>query len=327
MDLSSLGDSSHGVWTRKQARQLLSDGQIDTFVRLGVWQVLWRGVYADGGFVPDAEQRGHAAVLAVGGAAQYGTPALGRHPLIAVACRRTAARVWQFPLIDDADPATRSSQHLLDDVAVARTLPRQHSAGRTLLPWCCPLPREDVLRLVSGLWVTTPARTLLDCAAVLTHEALVCALDDSLHRSVVTREELNAAVGASRGRRGAVRLAAAVAAADGRAESPAETLARLLLLPRLPDLEPQVELFDRAARLVACFDLGDRAVRLAVEADGTRNHAGTQMVAKDRRRDRVAEAYGWTTERATWFELRRQQPAFVRRIVERHAELTAARAS
>jgi very-short-patch-repair endonuclease len=40
------------------------------------------------------------------------------------------------------------------------------------------------------------------------------------------------------------------------------------------------------------------------------------MVAKDRRRDRVSERHGWRTERVTWWELRTQPAAFVRRIAE-----------
>lgn len=49
----------------------------------------------------------------------------------------------------------------------------------------------------------------------------------------------------------------------------------------------------------------------------------TAMVTKDRRRDRGAERRGWTTERVTWFELRRQQASVVRRMVERDAALRA----
>lgn len=107
-DLSSLGDGTSGVWTRAQARRLLTATQVDELVRTGVWQVLWRGVYADGGFVASAEQRAIAAVLATGGADQP-LPAWdgsGRTVLRAVASGRTAARVWRCPLIDDDDPAT-----------------------------------------------------------------------------------------------------------------------------------------------------------------------------------------------------------------------------
>lgn len=242
-----------------------------------------------------------------------------------MACARTAARVWQFPLIDDDDPATGAAEHLLDDVAVARRLPIQSHAGRLLVPHRAALAGADLVRRPSGLWLTRPLRTLVQCSSLLTHEALVCALDVGLHKGLVTTAQLEAAVAGSAGRVGGPALRAAVAVADGRAESPAETLARLLLLPVLPELEPQVRLYDEAARLVARFDLGDRRAGLAVEADGRRGHAGTQMVAKDRRRDRTAERLGWATERLTWFELRREQAAVVRRVQEVHSRLSDGR--
>lgn len=327
-DLSRLGAGSLGVWTRAQALPLLSPGQVDALVSNGTWQVLWRGVYADAGVVVSPQQRALAAVLATGGAGRLVGPAepLGERPqaLRAVASGRTAARVWRVPLIDDDDPATGAREHLVDDVAVDRSLPRQSFAGRLLRPRTVGLASQDVVRLPSGLCLTTPLRTLADCAQLLTHEALVCAIDDALHRERVTPPELERLVAARRGRMGGPALRSAVAVADGRAEAPSETLLRLLLLPVLPGLEPQVRLHDERGVQRARFDLGDRTVRLAVEADGKAAHAGTQMVAKDRRRDRWSEHRGWTTERVTWFELRRQQRDVVRRMVQRHAELAAA---
>ncbi len=331
-DLSSLGAGSLGIWTRKQALELLTAGEIDTLVRTATWQVIWRGVFADGGIVLAAEQRAIAAVLAAGGAGQpvpVGPldPATGRRRrrLRAVAVGRTAARVWQFPLIDDDDPATGAREHLLDHVAVARRLPRQSYGGRLLIPHQVPLARADVVRLRSGLWLSTPLRTLVDCAGLLTHEALVCALDFALHQELVAAAVLDAVADRLVGRVGAPALRDAVAVADGRSEAPTETLARLLLQPVLPGLEPQVRLYDEAGRLVSRFDLGDRAVQLAIEGDGKRGHAGTQMVAKDRRRDRSAGRCGWTTERVTWFELRREQADVVRRMRQVHAGLAARR--
>ena len=318
VDLSRLGARSYGVWTRRQARALLRGGQVDALVRSGQWQVLWSGVYADAGIAPSPEQRAAAAVLAVGG--DPGQP----HETRALASGRTAARVWGFPLIDDDDPATGAQQRRLDDVAVDRRLPRQQWAERTLLPRpTLPVGRGERVQLDSGLMLTSPLRTLVDCARLLTQEALVCVLDDALHRHLVAPAQLAAAAASRAGLPGARALRSAVALADGRAESPAETLARLLLRPVLPGLEPQVELFDGSARPVARFDLADRAVRLAVEADGVRGHAGRAMVAKDRRRDRTTGAYGWETERVTWFELRREPRLVVRRLVDRHAQLVA----
>jgi hypothetical protein len=327
-DLSSLGAGSVGIWTRKQALALLTAGEIDTLVRGGAWQVLWRGVYADGGVVVSAEQRAVAAVLAAGGAVQPGghvASGTGRHRLRAVAWGRTAARFWRFPLIDDQDPATGGREHLLDHVAVERRLPRQSYDARVLIPHQVAFVASDLVRTRGGLWLSTALRTIVDCAGLLTHEALVCAMDFALHHELVALDDLATAAEARAGRPGGPALRAAVQVADGRSESPNETLARLLLLPVLPDLEPQVQLFDDAGRLRARFDLGDREVRLAVEADGKRGHVGVQMVAKDRARDRWTDAQGWTTERVTWFELRRQQADVVRRMVARHAQLTSRR--
>jgi hypothetical protein len=58
--------------------------------------------------------------------------------------------------------------------------------------------------------------------------------------------------------------------------------------------------------------------------DGKRGHAGTRMVAKDRRRDRRTEPYGWRVERVTWHESR-ARPAATRRWVAEAAARHARR--
>lgn len=117
-----------------------------------------------------------------------------------------------------------------------------------------------------------------------------------------------------------VALRWAVERADIRAESPAETLARLLLLPVLPGLTPQTSLVDSRGRVLVRFDLGDRDLRLAVEANGRAGHAG--MAARDQKRDRTSDSHGWRTERCVWSELRCQQDALVRRLAEAAADQT-----
>lgn len=124
-----------------------------------------------------------------------------------------------------------------------------------------------------------------------------------------------------RGQRHGAVLGRAAALADGRAESPHKTLLRLLLRPVLPALVPQVRLLDEAARIVARFDLADDEIKLAVEADGKRGHAGDGMVAKDRRRDWRSEQLGWTTERFTWFDTRRRQEETRLRVLARAEQL------
>jgi hypothetical protein len=318
MDLSELGAGTCGVWTRRSALALITPAAVRTLLRDGSWQVLWPGIYADGGFVLDAHQRAYAAVLACGGGPRSNKE---RGPVRVAACGRTAARVWGLPLIDDDDPATGAQEHRIDDVHVL-------GGGRVRRGPTGVLRRHELapggfVRLASGLVVTSRMRTLVHCAGLLSHEALVCAVDDALHRGLVSQEQLVVAAARRRGEPSAPALRRAVALADGRSESPAETLARLLLLPVLPALEPQVRLIDSAARVIARFDLGDRTARFAVEADGKRGHAGTAMVAKDRARDRITGAHGWRTERVTWFELRRRGPEVVDRMLQAYAEHTA----
>lgn len=323
-DLHRLGRGQLGVWTRTQAGRLLSDGAIDARVRSGTWQVLWPGVYADAGHEANAEQRAAAATLAVGRPGRGPDSAAPAHPVI---CGRLAARVWRLPLIDDEDPATGARDLVHEDVAIAEHRRAIRLGDRVLHP--AQLVREpgDVVRTTSGLFVTSPLRTLVDCARLLTHEALVCAMDDALHRGLVDPPALAAAVARRHGMAGAPALRAAVVVADGRAESPVETLVGLLLLPLLPELRLQVRLFDQRARLVARFDLGDEAVRLAVETDGRRGHAGRTMVAKDNRRDRTTGAFGWTTERVIWLEARRQQAQLTHRIMTTYSRLQQRRAA
>lgn len=310
-DLADLGSGSRGIWTRRQALAVTTRGRIDGFVRRGEWQVPWPGVYADGGIELDLEQRGFAAVLASGG---EDAP----RPR-AVVCGRLAARIHGFPLVDDADPATGRWEHLLDDVAVTWSGPCLTTAlpdgrRRTLSRHRVRYPTRELLRTSSGLWITSHAQTLADCAQLLRVDALVCVLDHVLHRKLMTQADLELLVQERAWLPGVVALRDAVQVADGRAESPHETLTRLVLKPHLPGLVPQVRLRDDRGRILARFDLGDDTMRLAVEADGKAGHQGRAMAARDQRRDRVSDGRGWRTERVTWFETRCQQDALVRRM-------------
>jgi very-short-patch-repair endonuclease len=212
--------------------------------------------------------------------------------------------VWGFPLIDDDDPATKRRERRTDDVI--RTTGR--STTSTLKTRRVALEPEEVT-VVDGVPVLVPLRTLSDLAAVLEPDALVVALDHALHEGVVTASELQEAAAQVTNRPGTRAFRRAVQLADGRAESPLETLTRLILLPVLPSLRPQVEVRDRWGRVIARLDLADEDLRLGIESDGG-SHRG--RAADDRRRDAKT---GYTIERCTWFDVRRRSDELQRRVL------------
>lgn len=292
-----LGAGSGGVWTTADALACgLSPDQVQRRLERGEWQPLHRGTYASGGVIASPTMRGWAVVRAAGG--------VGR----AWATGRTALRMFDLPLIDDDDPATGACDLAHDDVLVTTRL-----RGRPCLhPTRARVPCSS-LGAMRGCPCVAVEYALLHAAGPLSQEALVCSIDASLHRGLTTTDDLALLVASCAGRPQVARLREAVGLADGRAESPLETLGRLVLKPVLPGLVPQVRILDPRGGVLARVDLGDEGLRLAVEGDGRATHAG--MAADDHRRDRVVAARGWHTERYTWFEVRRQQRVLQRRML------------
>jgi very-short-patch-repair endonuclease len=264
--------------------------------------VLLSGVYVDEGHEPSASQWAWAAVLSSGPGS--------------VACARTAARHWELPLVDDRDPATQRFDEHSHDVAITRHVGDLSFGSDTVHRRQLVLSPTDLTRHASGLCLTTPSRTLRDLASVLRPDALVCAMDNALRRGLVSRDELEGLAAEAKGSRHVNTHRDTTALTDPGAETPAETLARLLLLPHIPDLRSQVQVRQPWGELVAVLDLASDALRIAVEIDGKRGHAGAQMVAKDRRRDRRTEALGWITVRVTWYDLRRRPWEVIARVLE-----------
>jgi hypothetical protein len=320
-ELADLGASTRGIWTREQALAATTRGRVDALVRRGEWQSPWPGVYADGGITLDVEQRGFAAVLASGGDHEPVRTAAGKRVLRAAACGRLAARLHQLPLIDDDDPATGGREHLIDDVAVGwggRALTGTAPDGTTwtLLRHRRHYGRRELTKLPSGLWATSYAATVADCALLLQPDALVCLLDALLHRRLLTPEALQALVQQRAWLPGAPALRQAVAMADGRAESPNETVVRLVLTPHLPGLVPQQRLRDDRGRSSRASTSATRGCGWRPRLMGSSATPGDRMAARDQRRDRISDARGWRTERCTWFEARCRKQELVRRMLE-----------
>nr|NLI49181.1 hypothetical protein [Propionibacterium sp.] len=210
----------------------------------------------------------------------------------------TAAVAWGLPV----------NSRNLDRVWLTRR--RGHGHGRTV-PDAVESQsslRAEEIAVASGLVVTSVARTVVDLGRTSALEWGVAAADAALHRGLCTRDDLEAAVAAGRGRRGIARAARAVAFADPRAESPLESVSRLTIsrtdLPQ-PVLQHPIVL---AGRKVATSDFAWLDEKVVGECDGAVKYgalladgqsAQDAVLAEKRREELIREA-GWWVVRWDW---------------------------
>jgi very-short-patch-repair endonuclease len=174
------------------------------------------------------------------------------------------------------------------------TVPRgQH---RRLSPVDCQLFWAD--NVPSDRGCTGKLRTVLDCARTFPFGAGLTVADSALRLGVIDRSQLAVAAGelAGPGSRRARRVAAA---ADGRSESPLESVLRSLLIEAgLDGFEPQVVIRDGV--FSARVDLGHRELLLALEADSFAYHGSRTALKRDCRRHTNLTIRGWRLLRFSW---------------------------
>lgn len=130
------------------------------------------------------------------------------------------------------------------------------------------LGAEDLAE-VQGLRVTSPARTFVDLAADIGVPRLVAVGDDFIRRRLLQREEIEAVLGRCHGQRGVRAARRAAELLDPRAESPRESLTRVIIVEAgLPAPTPQVEIYDSSGRFLARGDLVYEDLRVVIEYDG-----------------------------------------------------------
>ena len=213
-------------------------------------------------------------------------------PAGAVVSHATAAALWglSIPLQPD-EPRV----HLTVTTGSAVRARRDRCIHRS------PLTPDDVTRRLD-LALTTPERTWCDLAAVLTPPALL-AVTDQLLAFWCTREGLSAQLSRHPSRRGSARGRSVLAVADGRAESPMESVLRWMLHEAgLPAPVLQFVVRSAAGEFLGRADLAWPDRRLIVEFDGD-VHRERRTFVKDLRRQNGLVAEGWTVLRFTSADL------------------------
>ncbi len=157
-----------------------------------------------------------------------------------------------------------------------------------------------------GLRVTTPARTVVDLARTLEFRAGVVAADSALHKKLVTKPELRAVLGTCSQWRGARRAAEVIEFADGRAESPLESIARVAFRDcGLPPPELQVWL-GGTTEPIGRVDFYWRRYWTIAEVDGALKYDrpdGPQRVTLQLRRDMLLREDGYEVVHFTWDQI------------------------
>ena len=150
--------------------------------------------------------------------------------------------------------------------------------------------REVAYEEIQGLRCASAPETLLSCARWLCLVDMVVLIDCVLHTVQCDEAAIRAVIKPRRP--GARALERALQLADGRSESPFETLSRLLHVLCGIEVEPQHVVLDEDGVEIARADLRILGTNALPEYDGDEHEKAPRRV-KDRRRDRALEAAGY----------------------------------
>lgn len=201
---------------------------------------------------------------------------------------RTAAWLHGAPMVlapnDHLEPPKVSMFKHADAGRLRNELAR--SGERTVLP-------RDLMD-IGGLCVTTPLRTALDLGRFLSRDQALAALDALLRLGVFSRDELAFELPRLKGQRGVRQLRHLVLLADGRAQSPGESVLRLRWIDAgLPRPQLQIEIIE-AGRTIFYLDIGLEELLFAIEYDGEEWHSAEE----DREYDETRRS--WLQSRRGW---------------------------
>ncbi|MFL6238567.1 MAG: type IV toxin-antitoxin system AbiEi family antitoxin domain-containing protein [Actinomycetes bacterium] len=277
---------TRGVFTRAEAEAIgWTDKSIRHRVRTGEWLELHRSAFIDAEAWSASSRKQQHRHLAIG-------HALGRRVVVG---GPSAACVHGFATL-----SLPASPYLIR---------------------AADIPVEDVTWVV-GVAVTTPARTVIDCARHGGVEAGVVVADSALHRAAVGLVDLAAMLVKGRTWTHIPYAVEAVASADARAESPLESISRLRL-PRPGVPVPRVQELI-VVGLGECYrvDFYWPQFRTIGEADGMVKYDTVAALQTEKRRELALHDAGFEVVRWTWREIWDRPEAVAERVRRTFARAT-----
>jgi hypothetical protein len=266
-----LGTHQHGVITHDQLLDAgAKPGAIKRLARSGALHRLHRGVYAVGHLALAPMAREVAALLACGDGA--------------LISHRSAAYLWG--LVDSAPREV--------DVTLVG---RQRRPKRGIrIHRVSGIDDRDVRRK-GGLWLTSPARTLIDLAAAAGDSELDRLVAEARVQGLLSKGALEAALERAGRRPGTARMRAFLRSEGGPALTRSEAERRMRRLLREARLaQPKANI--RAAGYSVDFLWAGQ--RVIVEVDGYKYHGHRRAFERDRRKDMALRDGGYEVIRITW---------------------------
>ncbi|NYJ01257.1 hypothetical protein HNR19_001955 [Nocardioides thalensis] len=147
---------------------------------------------------------------------------------------------------------------------------------------------------INGVRVSTAIRTAWDLGRSRWPDSSLAAIDQLLRLGAFSKDEFLAGIERFRGMRWVTTLRAVAPYADGRAESPPESILRLRWIEaHLPEPCPQYEVWVDG-EFLARLDIGNAELQFGAEYDGAEWHDTPEQLEHDRRRRTdVSERGNW----------------------------------
>lgn len=283
-NIAALAATQGGAFSRAQALAAgVTDAEIRTHLRRQEWVPLRHGIYTTAAIfeaVLDDPLARHVLQAAARVLAQK---------LDVAASHRTGALVLSLALLGDPPrrPQLTRTPRFADDTSATKGV------------YVATLPPNALLTR-GGIPVTALGRTACDVARTTDFRSGVVTADSAL-RAGLTPAELRDAARLCADWPGGRRAAAVAGFADGRAETPLESITRVAYLEEgLPPPETQVEVYAPDGRLVAIVDFLWRAQRTVGEADGMLKYDAPGALRLEKLREEDLRACGLEVVRNTW---------------------------
>ncbi|HXS65105.1 MAG TPA: type IV toxin-antitoxin system AbiEi family antitoxin domain-containing protein [Streptosporangiaceae bacterium] len=291
MTTNELPDSGRlaGILTTAElARAGITRSHLRILTGRGALVPLGRGLYAKAHLVSrlNSAKAGPPALRLAAAVAAAGPDAVGSHQHAALIHGLPLLTRPRTDLVDVTRPPGTSTSHS------ARPGTRVHAAA-------IPAGHRTV---VSGIPVTTVARTVIDLARTTPVRDGVVTADSALHAKKTTKTELYAVIDACPRWPGIARARRVTDFSDGLAESPFESIARVAFHDaELPPPQLQAEV-GGDGRVIARVDFYWPAHATIAEADGAGKYQDPGVARRQLQRDAELRAAGFQVVHFNWQE-------------------------